>query len=214
MTILVRPAQKDFSNPFENRPGKKRHSGLDYGHGAGLDVYAAADGVVVHVETNGGHGGGWGNRIVIHHGNGIYTSYNHLRKNGVLVHEGDTVRAGQQIGIQGNTETTDVHLHFELMFGGWGPGNRVDPAPFFHQHLPGTAPAPIPASSGSSLIGGNEMYIARVTHGKIRGNFLVTPQGTAQPTALGLGGNATFGGFPVVDITDFSEAFWKTVRLV
>jgi len=215
MTILVRPAQKDFSNPFENRKGKKRHSGLDYGHGSGTDVYAAADGEVIYVETNGGHGGGWGNRIVVYHGFGIYTSYNHLKKNGVLVKRGDKVRAGQKIGIQGNTETKDVHLHFELMFGGWGPDNRVDPAPYFSQHLPGTAPAAsLPPIGNINAIGGNKVYIARVSDGKLQGNFLITPQSEGLPTALGLAADATFAGFPVVDIKRFADAFWTTVRIV
>ena len=58
------------------------------------------------------------------------------------------------------------------------------------------------------------MYIARVNHGNQRGSFLITPQGNGQPTALGLAADAQYSGFPVVDINQFSDSFWKTVRLV
>lgn len=65
-----------------------------------------------------------------------------------------------------------------------------------------------------TAIGEDEVYIAIVKHGGIQGAFLVTPQGSAQPTALGLGGGANYSGIPTVEITDFSDSFWKTVRLV
>jgi hypothetical protein len=135
---LTRPANKDFSNPFAPGPNPVRHSGLDFGHGAGTEVRAAAPGRVVSVYGGGGTNGGWGNRIIIEHAPGVFTAYAHLRTGSIGVKVNDTVSAGQLITQMGNTGTKDVHLHFELMIGGSAPENRVDPAPYFSRDLPGT----------------------------------------------------------------------------
>jgi hypothetical protein len=141
---LTRPANKDYSNPWAPGPKPVRHSGLDFGHGAGTQVRAAAPGEVVSVYGGGGTNGGWGNRIIIEHAPGVFTAYAHLRTGSLTVKKGDRVSAGQLIGQMGNTGTKDVHLHFEVMIGGSGPSNRVDPAPYFGTDLPGTgAPAAI-----------------------------------------------------------------------
>ena len=75
MTTLARPAPKDHHAGWSVNP---RHSGLDYGWGAGDTVTAAADGVVVSGYGAGGYNGGWGNLVIIDHGAGNYTAYAHL----------------------------------------------------------------------------------------------------------------------------------------
>ena len=67
-------------------------------------------------------GGGWGNYVRIKHANGWSTLYAHLSSLNVRV--GQTVTAGQVVGMMGNTGRSDgKHLHLEL----WQPnGNRVD----------------------------------------------------------------------------------------
>lgn len=88
----------------------------------GRDIYAATDGKVVHVKDDSMVGGPdkkfWndGNRIVIAHGEGEFTAYEHLKK-GALVKVGDKVRTGQLIGYSGNTGYTfGSHLHFEVFY--------------------------------------------------------------------------------------------------
>lgn len=135
------------------------HRGLDYGYVLGkvqesTKILAAAAGKVISVYEGAGFNYGWGRRIKIDHGHGNVTTYNHIRPGGVLVEVGDTVKAGDLIGLMGSSgASTGTHLHFELYIN----GVRVDPAPFFSKHLPGTEPEdttkpkPATSSSGSSL---------------------------------------------------------------
>ena len=105
------------------------HSGIDIGAGMGDAVMAASGGTVIEVslpypgENTGGEG--YGNYIVIDHGNGISTLYAHLRN--ACVSSGDYVNSGQQIGEVGSTGTsTAAHLHFEVRV----YGERVDPTSY------------------------------------------------------------------------------------
>ncbi len=62
----------------------------------------------------GWHPFGGGNRIVVEHGNGLATTYNHLSKVGVIV--GQKLERGAQIALSGTTgASTGCHLHFEVM---------------------------------------------------------------------------------------------------
>ena len=101
--------------------GKPRvhvHRGLDLRGLPGTPVYAMADGVVVLARKLYYEG----NFTVIDHGNRIYTLYMHQSK--FLVHEGDTVQAGQKIGEVGATgAVTGAHLHVSL----YVTGLSVDP---------------------------------------------------------------------------------------
>jgi murein DD-endopeptidase MepM/ murein hydrolase activator NlpD len=95
-----------------------RHSGLDIDGDMTSPIYAAEAGTVKYV----GWGRGYGNQIVISHGNGVETRYAHLSK--FIASQGDTVTKGQAIGIMGSTGwSTGPHLHFEVMIG----GKRVNP---------------------------------------------------------------------------------------
>lgn len=95
------------------------HKGIDIsharaGHKTGpftIGIVAAADGVVK--ISRGGYNGGYGNYIVIDHGNGLSTRYGHLYTRHVSV--GQHVKQGQTIGIMGTTgNSTGAHLHFEV----------------------------------------------------------------------------------------------------
>jgi murein DD-endopeptidase MepM/ murein hydrolase activator NlpD len=96
------------------------HTGLDFAHSVGTDVFAAKDGVVVEV----GWGGAYGNNIVIQHSDGMRTRYAHLSATSVSV--GQSVGAGERIGAVGATgNVTGPHLHFEVLDAG---DNFMDPA--------------------------------------------------------------------------------------
>ena len=85
------------------------HTGLDFAAPSGTPVMAAASGTVVST----GYEGAYGNRVVIKHGNGVMTTYNHLSS--VSVSPGTKVSTGDQIGRVGTTgNTTGSHLHFEV----------------------------------------------------------------------------------------------------
>lgn len=100
----------------------KSHTGLDIASNQGTSVYAADGGKV----TMAGWNGGYGNCIMIDHGNGYVTLYGHL--SGFAVSAGDTVSQGQTIGYVGSTgNSTGPHLHLEVLIN----GSRVDPEQFF-----------------------------------------------------------------------------------
>lgn len=91
------------------------HLGIDIAAAEGSPVYAAAAGVVV--KASGGWNGGYGNVIMIDHGNGFATLYGHLSQINVSVCQG--VGAGTLIGLAGNTGNSfGAHLHFEVRQGG------------------------------------------------------------------------------------------------
>ena len=69
---------------------------------------------------------GYGNYVVIRHPNGLETIYGHLSKH--LVRENQVVKAGEPIGLGGNTgRSTGSHLHFETRF----LGQAINPAEMF-----------------------------------------------------------------------------------
>lgn len=95
------------------------HRGQDYVAQCGTSVLAAATGTVTFV---GWHQFGGGNRVVIDHGNGLETTYNHLSS--FNVSEGQTVSRGDVVALSGTTgASTGCHLHFEVQVN----GEVVDP---------------------------------------------------------------------------------------
>lgn len=109
------------SSPFGPRVdpftgGSTYHAGQDYAAPNDTPIHAVADGVVLH--AGGSYDGRSPNTIVIRHeiDGKVYESwYVHMYDHGVLVKEGDTVKAGQQIGLVGsNGNSTGPHLHLEI----------------------------------------------------------------------------------------------------
>ena len=95
------------------------HRGQDYAAQCGTAVRASASGTVTFA---GWHPYGGGNRVVIDHGNGLETTYNHLSSSSVQV--GQKVSRDSTIAMSGSTgASTGCHLHFEVMVN----GNVVDP---------------------------------------------------------------------------------------
>ncbi|GIK56810.1 MAG: M23 family metallopeptidase [Chloroflexi bacterium] len=95
------------------------HPGVDIGLAEGSAVYAADTGTVTYAGWN---IYGYGNLIVVNHGNGYETFYGHL--SGFNVVPGQIVTKGQVIGASGNTgNSSGPHLHFEIRIN----GNRDNP---------------------------------------------------------------------------------------
>jgi murein DD-endopeptidase MepM/ murein hydrolase activator NlpD len=100
------------------------HYGLDIAASYGTPVLAGAGGSVIFA---GWRDNGGGYQVWISHGNGVYTTYNHMSS--VSVGGGASVGAGQQVGRIGSTGwATGPHLHFEVWMGQiWNGGYRVNP---------------------------------------------------------------------------------------
>ena len=114
---LIWPATGPITSPYGMRWGKL-HPGIDIGVGMGVPIHAAASGRVI----VSGYSGGYGNLIVIDHGNGLATAYAHQSRLGASV--GQDVSQGEVIGYVGSTGySTGPHLHFEVRVN----GSPVDP---------------------------------------------------------------------------------------
>lgn len=91
----------------------KFHAGTDIGANTGTSIYAADSGTVVVA----GYDRGYGNYVVVSHGNGVSTLYAHM--NSIAVSSGSTVSKGDVLGYVGSTGlSTDAHLHFEVRVNG------------------------------------------------------------------------------------------------
>lgn len=104
------PTKTNFiTSNFGYRPRFKRnHYGVDIKANIGDTIYSAFSGKIRVVKE----ASGYGKVIVIRHYNGLETVYGHLSKQIVKVNE--HVKAGQPIGLAGNTgRSTGPHLHFE-----------------------------------------------------------------------------------------------------
>ncbi len=90
--------------------GQGGHSGADWAAPSGANVYSVASGKVI---IGGAGASGYGNHVVIDHGDGTYTLYAHLRS--INVTGGASVSAGDKIGEVGSTgNSSGPHLHFEV----------------------------------------------------------------------------------------------------
>lgn len=104
--------------------GSEWHTGIDISGGGiyGQAIVAADDGQVVSA-IYGNYG--YGNYLLVYHGNGLYTLYGHCSS--LAVGKGETVRRGQTIAYVGSTgNSTGPHLHFEVRQGG-SYGSDVNP---------------------------------------------------------------------------------------
>ncbi|MEU8815134.1 M23 family metallopeptidase [Actinoplanes sp. NPDC048796] len=109
------------------------HAGVDIAGPHGSPILAAGAGVVVRA----GAAAGYGNAVLIDHGNGYLTHYGHMSV--IAVQAGEHVAPGQRIGDEGSTgHSTGPHLHFEVHLGSYK--NPIEPTRWLHEHgvqLPG-----------------------------------------------------------------------------
>ncbi|GIF06467.1 M23 family metallopeptidase [Actinoplanes siamensis] len=102
------------------------HAGVDMAAPDGSPILAAGAGVVVRA----GMAEGYGNAVLIDHGDGWLTHYGHMSR--IAVTAGQVVRAGEQIGDEGSTgHSTGPHLHFEVHEGHYK--NPVEPTAWMHR---------------------------------------------------------------------------------
>jgi murein DD-endopeptidase MepM/ murein hydrolase activator NlpD len=101
----------------------KLHKGIDIARPSDPTIKAADNGRVV----SAGYSGGYGNKVVINHNNGLITVYAHL--DSISVSVGQVVSQGQKLGIMGTTgNSTGVHLHFEV----YDNGNLKNPKDYLN----------------------------------------------------------------------------------
>ena len=135
--LFVSPVPADFKDCWTSLFGNRRsynsgaynsfHSGLDFCGRVGTELYAVAPGKVVYTDMLIVRGG----VVVIDHGWGVYTAYDHLSE--ILVQPGNTVQPGQLIGLGGDTgRTTGPHLHWEV----WVGGVQVNPVDWISKAFP------------------------------------------------------------------------------
>ncbi|MEU3275966.1 M23 family metallopeptidase [Streptomyces antibioticus] len=104
------------------------HTGVDFVVPTGTSLKAVAAGTVV----SAGWGGAYGNQVVIKLNDGHYAQYAHLSS--LSVSAGQTVTAGQQVGLSGATgNVTGPHLHFEIRTTP-NYGSDVDPVAYLRSH--------------------------------------------------------------------------------
>lgn len=97
---------------------KKLHTGIDIGAPKNTNFLAAEDGVIISAS----YSGGYGNRVIISHGNGLSTLYAHGTK--IFVKPGQIVKKGQVVLTTGSSGlSTGPHAHFEVRLN----GNCVNP---------------------------------------------------------------------------------------
>ena len=116
MTGFVMPIHENarISSNFGWRARNRFHYGIDFSAPTGDTIVAVFDGKV---RVRDFDRRGYGNYLVIRHPNGLETVYAHLSR--FLVERDEFVRAGQPIGLVGNTgRSTGPHLHFETRFMG------------------------------------------------------------------------------------------------
>ncbi len=128
-----RPAAYTSWIDFDGSVGSAAvHEGIDYVHDdesdAVVDVMAAAGGTVAYVRTGCPEssrfgrndalrecGSGWGNHVIVDHGEGLFSRYAHLADGDVRVEAGDVVARGRPLGGMGNSGRSETrHLHFEV----------------------------------------------------------------------------------------------------
>jgi murein DD-endopeptidase MepM/ murein hydrolase activator NlpD len=121
---LFPPVEGTVSSGFGNRSGT-RHAGIDILAPPGTEVRAASPGIA---EYSGNGMRGYGNVVILDHGEGVTTLYGHLAT--IRVQSGETVPAGAVIGNVGRSgNATTHHLHFELRV----DGEAVDPLPYLNR---------------------------------------------------------------------------------
>lgn len=189
LTGYVMPTtNRKVTDIFGYRPRRRRvHNGIDIKVEKGDTIYAAFDGKV---RITAYQRRGYGHYVVIRHNNGIETVYAHLSKK--LVIENQNVKAGEPIGLGGNTgRSTGSHLHFETIL----LGKSIDPALLFDfKNQTSTGDSYVYRRPGSKYIENGEVKIAgpepkfhKVKKGETIGR-IAKKHGVPQRTILKLNG--------------------------
>jgi murein DD-endopeptidase MepM/ murein hydrolase activator NlpD len=114
---FIWPVNGPVVSGFGMRWGRM-HEGIDIAASSGTPIHAAAAGTVIHA----GWLGGYGNLVVVDHGDGLSTAYAHA--SAILVGVGQHVSQGETLSLVGSTgNSTGPHLHFEVRVN----GSAVDP---------------------------------------------------------------------------------------
>jgi len=117
---FIWPVHGPITSPYGPRWGGF-HTGIDIGCSTGTTIVAAKAGKVIAAEW----GGGYGNMVIIDHGNGVSTLYAHNSQ--LYVSDNQSVARGQRISACGETgHATGPHLHFEVRIN----GEHTNPRPF------------------------------------------------------------------------------------
>ncbi len=179
---------RKITDIFGYRPRRRRvHNGLDIKVQKGDTIYAAFDGKV---RITAYQRRGYGHYVVVRHNNGIETLYAHLSKK--LVTENQNVKAGQPIGLGGNTgRSTGAHLHFETIL----LGKCINPAllfDFVNQDVTGDSylyrkPGSRYVENGKVKVAGPEPKYHKVKKGETIGR-IARKHGVSQNTIYKLNG--------------------------
>jgi murein DD-endopeptidase MepM/ murein hydrolase activator NlpD len=114
---FIWPVEGAVVSGFGMRWGRM-HEGIDITAATGTPIWAAAAGTVIHA----GWLGGYGNLVVVDHGDGLATAYAHA--SAILVAVGQQVGQGETVSLVGSTgNSSGPHLHFEVRVN----GSAVDP---------------------------------------------------------------------------------------
>lgn len=123
--LLGWPSSSGYISSYYGQRWGKLHKGIDIARtnrSSSPAILAAEDGIV---EEAGFHQRGYGNRVIIDHGNGLKTMYAHLAS--LDVEAGQKVERGEKIGVMGRTgSSTGIHLHFEVI----DQGEERNPLPY------------------------------------------------------------------------------------
>jgi murein DD-endopeptidase MepM/ murein hydrolase activator NlpD len=118
-----------ITSPYGNRTlngTTSLHRGLDMVGTGSKQIYPINSGTVV---TKSFDSDGYGNYVVINHGNGYWSLYGHMST--VYVQVGQSVNKDTIIGIEGSTGySTGSHLHLEVRKGANSRDNTIDPKAF------------------------------------------------------------------------------------
>jgi len=131
-----RVVQADFGN-FSHQAGSDNEHAIDWAMPVGTSIGAARDGTVVAIRQDSNVGGDdpkykqSGNYVVIKHEDGTFAEYYHLKKDGVTVALGKRLRAGEPLGLSGDTGfRLSPHLHFVVFQNIDGQSRRSMPVVF------------------------------------------------------------------------------------